>query len=336
MDTLLSMKVFREVVERGTFVAAAERLKLSTAMTSKHVMNVERRLGARLLNRSSRSLSLTELGRIYFERCKSFLEQLEQTESAIGTLGGAPRGTLRITCPSWMASGRMAEFLSAHRTRYPDVVVDAVFEDRVVDIVEEGFDLALRSTLAPPDGLIARPLRAVPLVVAASIEYVRRHGAPRLPTELSNHDTVMVGSGHSWHFVGPTGNVEVPARVVLRMSSTTAVAHAISTGMGVAPLPVTVIEEPQFRGVLQPILTEHPLQQPTLFAVYAGHRLVPPKIRTFIDHMIEFVAEAQQLKPRQPEAKNVDAAVQRAPMQSPAEEFVTLRPLAARAGSLHR
>jgi DNA-binding transcriptional LysR family regulator len=285
------MKVFREVVERGTFVAAAERLSLSTAMASKHVMNVERRLGARLLNRSSRSLSLTEPGRIYFERCKAILEELEQAESAIGSFGGTPRGTLRITCPSWMATRRMAEFLAEHRRLYPDVVVDATFEDRLVDIVAEGYDLALRSMVqSPPDGLIVRALRPVPLVLAASTEYLRRHGTPQLPRELSHHDSVMVGSGNTWHFSGPDGGFEVAARVVLRLSSTNALAHAISTGIGVAALPLTVIEDPQFRDVLRPILTEHPLRQPTLFAMYAARRLMLPKLRTFIDHLVQYMA----------------------------------------------
>jgi DNA-binding transcriptional LysR family regulator len=286
------MKVFREVVERGTFVAAAERLSLSTAMASKHVMNVERRLGARLLNRSSRSLSLTEPGRIYFERCKAILEELEQAESAIGSFGGAPRGTLRVTCPSWMATRPMAEFLAGHRHLYPDVVVDATFEDRLVDIVAEGYDLALRTMVqSPPDGLIARALRPVPLVIAASTEYLRRHGTPQLPRELTHHDSVMVGNGHTWHFSDPDGSFEVAARVVLRLSSTNGAAHAISTGIGLAALPLTVIEDPQFRGVLRPILTEHPLRQPTLFALYAARRLMLPKLRTFIDHLVQYMAE---------------------------------------------
>ncbi|HEY0803336.1 MAG TPA: LysR family transcriptional regulator [Steroidobacteraceae bacterium] len=292
MDTLLSMQVFREVVERGTFVAAADRLNLSTAMASKHVMNMERRLGTRLLNRTSRSLSLTEPGSIFFERCKVLLDDLEQAESAVGSFGGAPRGTLRITAPSWMASRRMAEFLAAHRIRYPEVVVDMAFEDRFVDIVEEGYDLALRSTVdSPPQGLIARPLRAVPLVIAASTTYLERYGTPQLPEELARHDCVMVGSGHAWYFMGPSGVIEVPAKVVLRFRSTNGVAHAVSTGIGVAPLPLTVIEDPQFRGTLRPILVNYPLRHPTLFAVYLSRKLVSPKIRTLIDHLVEHIAQ---------------------------------------------
>src|SRR5579862_9616877 len=179
MDTVLSMRVFREVVERGTFVAAAERLDLSTAGASKHVMNVEKRLGTRLLNRSSRSLSLTEPGRIYYERCKALLEELEQIESTVGSLGSAPRGTLKITVPSWMATRRMAEFLAAHRERYPEVVVHITFDDQLLNIVGQGYDLALQSTVeSPPEGLIARPLRTIPLVIAASTEYLLRSGTP--------------------------------------------------------------------------------------------------------------------------------------------------------------
>lgn len=153
MDTLTSIRVFRQVVESGTFVAAAERMDLSTAMVSKHVMHVEKRLGVRLLNRNSRTLSLTEPGRVYFERCKTILEDLEATELELGSLGTAPRGTLRITCPSWFASQRMADNLAEFRRRYPEIVVDASFEDRRVDLVEEGYDLALRVTR---DGALPR------------------------------------------------------------------------------------------------------------------------------------------------------------------------------------
>jgi DNA-binding transcriptional LysR family regulator len=302
----MSMRVFREVVDRGTFVAAADRLNLSTATTSKHVMHMERRLGIRLLNRSSRSLSLTEPGRIYFERCKHILAELEQAESAVGSFGGAPRGTLRITCSSWLATRRMAEFLAAHRTRYPEVVIDLTFEDRFADIVVEGYDLALRSSVgAPPDGLIARPLPAVPLIIAGSTEYLRRHGTPRLPEELKHHDCVMVGNGHAWHFIGPNGAIEVPARVVARFRSASGVAHAVSAGIGLAPLPLTVIEEPQFKGMLNPILIDYPLRQPALFAVYLSRRFVPPKIRTFIEHLVEYMGEIAL--PVRPENSGIEA-----------------------------
>src|ERR1700716_3465466 len=127
MDTLLSMKVFRQVVESGSFVGAAERLSLSKAMTSKHLMYLERHLGTRLLNRSSRSLSLTESGKLFFERCKVILEEVEEAELAVGSVSGVPRGTLRVTAPSWGATRQMVDVMATYRQRYPEVVVDLSF-----------------------------------------------------------------------------------------------------------------------------------------------------------------------------------------------------------------
>ena len=129
MDTLSSIKVFRQVVESGSFVAAAERVELSTAMVSKHVMHIEKRLGIRLLNRNSRTLSLTEPGRLYYERCKTMLDDLEATELELGTLTTAPRGSLRITAPSWIGgSRRIAMVFTEYRRRHPQIVVDASHE----------------------------------------------------------------------------------------------------------------------------------------------------------------------------------------------------------------
>src|SRR6266850_8186407 len=214
MDTLLSMKVFRQVVESGSFVAAAERLNLSKAMTSKHLMHLEKHVGARLLNRSSRSLSLTESGKLFFERCKGILEEVEEAELVAGSASGVPRGTLRVTAPSWAATRGMVDLVAAYRQRYPEVVVDLSFEDRFVDLIEEGYDLAIRATADPPPaGLIARPLRPMPFVIAASKNYLKRYGAPQSPEDLAQHDSVMVGNGQSWHFTSPDGNFEIPARI---------------------------------------------------------------------------------------------------------------------------
>jgi DNA-binding transcriptional LysR family regulator len=290
MDTLLSMKVFRQVIESGSFVGAAERLSLSTAMTSKHVMHLEKHLGTRLLNRSSRSLSLTESGKLFFERCKVILEEVDEAELAVGSVSGVPRGTLRVTAPSWSATRLMAEVLATYRQRCPEVVVDVSFEDRFVDLIADGYDLALRATAdQPPAGLIARPLRPMPFVIAASKEYVKRCGVPQSPEDLAQHDCIMIGNGQSWPLTGPTGNIEIPARVVLRFGSmSVAVAHAVCTGIGLAPLPRIIFEDPMFKDALVPVLTKHPLRQPHLYAIYVSRKHLPLKIRTFVDHLIEW------------------------------------------------
>jgi DNA-binding transcriptional LysR family regulator len=289
VDTLTSIRVFRQVVESGSFVAAADRMDLSAAMVSKHVAYVEKRLGVRLLNRNSRTLSLTEPGSVYFERCKTILDDLEATELELGSLGTVPRGTVRVTCPSWFARQLLADSLAEFRRRYPEIVVDVSFEDRRVDLVEEGYDLALRvapdSSLAP--GLIARPIRPAPFFIAASREYLKDHGAPKSPEELAGHDFVAVGNIDALTFTDSKGKVEVPLRVVMRYRSIGGVAHAVAAGIGLAPLPDIVFEEPVFQGVLTPVLTDYPLQEPTLYAVYVSRRHLPLKIRAFIDFLME-------------------------------------------------
>ena len=290
MDTLLSMKVFRQVVESGSFVGAAARLNLSTAMTSKRLMLLEKHLGTRLLNRSTHSLSLTESGKLFFERCKVILEEVEAAELAVGSVSSVPRGTLRVTAPSWAASRRVVDLVAKYRQRYPEVVVDLSFEDRFVNLIEEGYDLAIRATSDPPPaGLIARRLRPIPFVIAASRSYLQRYGVPQSPQDLAQHDSVMVGNGQSWQFTGPHDNLEIPARVVLRFGSmSVAVAHAVCAGIGLAPLPRTMFEEPPFKEALCPVLTQYPLRHPHLYAIYVSRKHLPLKIRTFIDQLIEF------------------------------------------------
>jgi DNA-binding transcriptional LysR family regulator len=299
MDTLMSIKVFRQVVESGSFVAAGERLDISTAMVSKHVMHVEQRLGIRLLNRNSRTLSLTEPGRVYFERCKTILHDLEDTELELGSLNSAPRGTLRISCPSWSPGRRIAEHLAEYRRRYPEVVVDVSFEDRMVDLVEEGYDLAFRvtSSEALPPGLIARPVRPVSFFLAASTDYIRRNGAPKSPEELARHDFVAVGNLNSLQLIGPSGKIEVPTRVVLRYRSTLGVANAVASGIGLAPLPAILLDEPEFKTRITPVMMEYPLRQSMLYIVYVSRKYLPLKLLTFRDLLIERISQTPEPRP---------------------------------------
>ena len=300
MDTLTSIKVFRTVVEIGSFVAAAERLEMSNAMVSRHVMHVEKRLGVRLLNRNSRTLSLTEAGSVYFARCKTILDDLETTELELGSLSTAPRGTLRVTAPSWAAGQRWANLLAEYRTRCPEVVVDMSFEDRVVDLVEEGYDLALRAVRNPdtlPPGLIARVVRPTNFYIAGSREYLKRTGTPKRPEDLEHHEFVAVGNVNSLSFVGPNGRFEVPIRVVLRYRSLGSVANAVAAGIGLAPIPAIIFEDPHFKNVLIPVLNEHSLADVTMYFVYLSRKYVPLKIRTFVDFIMESVLRDAPLGP---------------------------------------
>jgi len=299
VDTLTSIKAFRQVVESGSFVAAADRLELSPAMVSKHVMQVEKRLGVRLLNRNSRTLSLTEPGRVYFERCRTILDDLEETELELGSLGTAPRGTLRIACPSWFASQRMADLLAQFRSQYPQIVIDISFEDRIVDLVEEAYDLALRVTPSPESlgaGLIARPLWPAHFVISGSRDYVKRKGTPKSPEDVAHHDCVVGANTDSWVLTGPNGNVEVPVRAVLRYRSVTGRVHAVAAGIGLAPVPSMYFEDPVFRNVLVPVLEDYPLRDATTYLVYVSRRYVPLKLRAFMDFLLEHASKLPPIK----------------------------------------
>lgn len=289
MDTLTGIKVFRQVVESGSFVAAAERLDVSTANVSKHVMHIEKRLGVRLLNRNSRTLSLTEPGRVYFERCKTILDDLEDTELELGSLNSAPRGTLRITAPSWFAGQHLGEFLADYRRRFPEIVLDWSLDDRVVDIVAEGYDVALRCTGAElPAGLIARRVRSVRFLIGASRTYLEQHGTPRSPAELASHAFVGIGDFDTLPLTGPDGAIDVRARAVVRFRSLAGVVDAVAAGVGIAPLPEIYFEDPAFRSVLKPVLLDYPFRNQTLYAVYVSRKYIPLKIRSFIDHVLGY------------------------------------------------
>jgi DNA-binding transcriptional LysR family regulator len=301
VDTLSSIKVFRQIVESGSFIGAAERLNLSTAMVSKHVMHIETRLGVRLLNRNSRRLSLTEPGRLYYERCKIILDDLEATELELSTLSSVPRGTLRLTAPSWVGgSRRFAMVLADYRRQYPEIVVDVSFEDRVVDLVEEGYDLALRVARGPDllaTGLVARPLTPATFYLAASPEYIRRKGTPRSLEDIARHEFVAIGNLNALHLTGPSGVVEIPVPVVLRYRSMAGVANAVAAGIGIAPLPAIYFEDPALKDTLTPVLSEFPMREATIYMAYVSRKYLPLKIRTFIDFLVEWVSTHTPPKP---------------------------------------
>jgi DNA-binding transcriptional LysR family regulator len=227
---------------------------------------------------------------LFLDRCKVILEEIEEAELAVGSVSGVVRGTLRVSVPSWGVTRNVVDMIALYRQRYPEVVVNLSFEDRIVDLIKEGYDLVIRATRdEPPAGLIARPLRPMPFVIAASHEYLKRCGVPQSPAYLAQHDSIMTGNGKSWRLTGQNGDIEVPARVVLRFGSmTVAVAHAVSAGIGLASLPRHMLEDREFRDVLCPVLSEYPLKQPHLYAIYVSRKHLPLKVRTFLDHLIEW------------------------------------------------
>jgi DNA-binding transcriptional LysR family regulator len=283
------------VVESGSFVGAAERLDLSTAMVSKHVMSIEKRLRVKLLNRNSHKLSLTEPGRLYFERCKRILHDLEKAEHELESLSSAPCGTLRIAFCDTCILG-LADVLAEYRRRWPQVVLDISVVDRTVDFVEECCDVAFRlvSDGALPPGVVARRVRGVPFRLAASRAYLERHGTPMVPADLRRHEFVTTGGPESLSLESSQGTVEIPLRVALRCRTLPEVAISVAGGVGLAPLPEAVFNDPAFANVLRPVLSDFQLKESTLYLVYPGRKFLPFKTRAFIDLVLQSAASNQE------------------------------------------
>ena len=284
MDTLRSMRVFRAVVELDSFVRASERLGLSAAMVSKHVMHLERHLGARLLNRSSRHLSLTEIGKVYFEQCRDMLDNLDEVEATVGRTTVVPRGMLRLSAPVWFANPIFTRTLAAYRARFPEVTFDIDLSGRVVNLVEEGFDLALRVSAAPSPALIARPVGSVAFYLVAAPAYLARAGVPRLPQELAAHAMIsysLMAAGNELRFDGVT----VKFQPVLQSNNESLLHAAALDAMGIALLPSWQADDDLAAGRLVRLFDSYRLVSGKVYAVYTSRRYLSSKVRTFIDFL---------------------------------------------------
>ncbi|MEH2069808.1 MAG: LysR family transcriptional regulator [Nostoc sp.] len=300
MDTLTSMKVLLQVVESGSFVAAAQRLNLSTAMTSKHVMHLERNLGARLLNRTSRHLSLTEVGRVYYEQCREMLNKLEMVEATVRQSAVVARGILKISAPVWFANPLFTKALAKYRSRYPDVLLDLNLNDRLVDLVEEGFDLALRVTPEEPSSsLLTRRICPIQLMLVGSTDYLQRNGYPKTPNELSKHLSISYYYSQfadEISFEGSNGRETVKLPVSIRSNNTIMLYQATLAGMGLAVLPKWLIEDDLTSQRLEVLKLDYTVATSSLYAVYTNWRYLSPKISTFVDFLAEHFSGITELE----------------------------------------
>jgi DNA-binding transcriptional LysR family regulator len=287
MDTMLSLKVFRDVVEAGSFIAAAKRLRLSPAGVTKHVTHLEASLGARLLQRTSRQVSLTEAGSVYYEQCKDALDTLAAAEAAISGAAEAPRGILKVTAPVWCANPFFARILAKYRAQYPDVVVDLRLENRKVDLVAEGYDLALRATQDPSPSLIVKPLTDVQFYLVATPAYLGRVRPPRSVADLAKYPLIVPAhtSFDAITFDGPHGHVSVKPQASLMSDNTTMDYHAMHAGLGIAFLPEWLVRDDIAAGRVERVLPEYVAPKVPMYAAYTNRRYLTPKVRCFIDFL---------------------------------------------------
>ena len=288
MDTLTSMQVFRLAVELKSFAAAARRLDMSPAMASKHVMHLERRLGALLLNRTSRRLSLTEAGTVYFDHARQMLDDLEDVEASVAQSTAAPRGTLRLSAPVWMANPDFIGVLNDYRARYPEVRLDVDLSGRFVNLVEERIDLALRVTspMALGQSLIARPIAPVTFHVVGSPAYLDRAGRPVRAADLAMHAMLvysLMSDVNRLDIEGPHGRETVKVDAVLQSNNESLMRLAALEGMGLALLPNSLIARDLQAGRLEIVLPEYRVFDSKLYGVYQNRKYLSPKVRTFLD-----------------------------------------------------
>ncbi len=289
MDRFSAMQAFARVVELGSFAKAAERLGLSTSACSRQIADLETHLDTRLLNRTTRRLSLTEAGRAFHERCVPLLSDLEEAEHSARAGRERPRGTLRITCSVNFGLHHIAPLLAPFLKAHPDVRLDVSLSDRMIDIVEEGFDLALRIGESRSTSVIARKLGETRLVTCASPGYLRAHGTPKMPQQLTEHNCLLyeyLYPRNEWRFTGADGS-EHRVRVSGNLQSNNgemAVTLA-ARGAGICCEPDFIAAAALRSGALKAILTQYAAPATAIHAVYPSRRHLSAKVRVFVDAM---------------------------------------------------
>ena len=290
MEDLERMAIFARVVEDKSFSAAARRLNLSKSLVSKQVTQLEKSIGARLLNRTTRALSLTEAGAAFYEHCARIVEELEEAKLAVGRLHSEPRGLLRVSVPVAFGRLHIATILPEFLVAYPDLRIDMVTSDRFVDLAEEGYDVVIRIADQPAPTLVARKLAPVHRKMVATPDYFERHGVPQTPEDLNNHNCLTYtyfNPQDPWRLRGPDGDISVRASGNLRVNDDDALAEAVLRGLGLALLPTFIIGKELQAGRLQSALSQYIPLERHIYAVYLANRHVTAKVRAFIDYFLK-------------------------------------------------
>ncbi len=285
------MKMYVAVVEGGSFAAAANRLDVSRAMVSKQMQKLEEHLGTRLMNRTTRRLSMTETGRAFYERSAQIVADVEEAEQIAGQMTRMPQGVLRVTIPLSYGQHRLAASLGAYTQAYPLVQLDIALSDRKVDLVEEGFDVAIRIGALPQSDLIAKKLGAIHSIACAAPAYLARSGTPLTPADLGNHACLaysLTGGGADWRFESPDGPVIVPIAGPIKADNGDIIRLAAIGGAGIAFQPGFIVDDDIAAGRLVRVLPGWQSAELGVYAVYPSRKHLSAKVRTFVD----FIAAA--------------------------------------------
>jgi DNA-binding transcriptional LysR family regulator len=293
MSQIEDMRVFVAVAEQNGFAAAAETLGMSTPGVSRHVARLEAGLGVRLFNRTTRRVSLTTTGAAYYQRCLILLADFDELESSIREQGLMPTGTLRVNAPVSFGITKLAPVLAGFRLQFPDVRLDLTLTDRLTDMVEEGYDLAIRITRQPGPALIARKLAETRLLLCASPAYLERQGVPSVPADLVAHECLSYtywGDGDNWRLSGPDGEVAIPITGGVQANNGDLLVQAARDGLGIVLQPDFLVAPDLSSGCLVEVLPDYNVARAGIYAVYASRNHLAPKVRAFIDYLVDAFA----------------------------------------------
>lgn len=298
MDRVASMNAFVKVVDCKGFTAASERLKISPTMISNHIRLLEETLGARLINRTTRKIGLTEVGRMYYERCQQILTEIDEADAIASAQQTNPRGIVRLNSSSAISPG-LAEAIADFVGRYPECSVVHSMTDRMVNMVEEGFDLAIRITPARDSSLIMRKLGSFRFVACAAPAYLKRMGTPKHPTDLARHNCLIYSHspwGNQWPFQCPSGQKLIHVTGNLSTNSPQTLRAAALNGLGIVFGPDFLAGPDIAAGRLVPVLGKFLPGESDINAYYPHRQLVSAKVRTLIDVLIAHFAARKKTK----------------------------------------
>lgn len=294
MDRFADMRMFVAVVDAGSISGAAERLEVAKSAVSRRLTDLEARLGAELLHRTTRRLGLTDSGRAFFERAQRILADLEEAEQAVSQAHGAIRGRLKVALPLSFGLLHLAGLINEFLSRHPEVEFDLDFNDRQIDLMQEGFDLAIRIARLPDSSLIARKLAPIRHALCASPDYLARHGTPARADDLASHAGLVysnLANPGLWSYVRPDGqpgSVQVPVK--LRANNGDFLCRAAIAGQGVILHPTFYLSDAIRTGELVPLLTDHAWPELNAYALYPPTRHLSRRVRAFVDFLAEKLA----------------------------------------------
>lgn len=291
MDTLELIRTYLAVVDSDSFTRAGRKLGKSKALVSKHVSELEARLGARLLNRTTRSIGITEIGRAYYDRAQQILADFDGLEEEIRSQADSPRGTLKLTAPQTLGELAIMELTTAYRRRYPAVSIDILLADRVVDLIAEGFDIALRVATLTDGSLIARKLCDARLLLCAAPAYLKRVGTPKSPHELAGHQCIVdtnIRWRDIWKFERNGRPVTVKIQSTVSVNSAMAVRDALVSGSGIGFCPEFAVSRDIAEGRLTTLFDEYAMPPYGVYLVYPHRNHLSAKVRSFIDFTVDW------------------------------------------------